>query len=516
MSQFWILNFVEVILKRISNIYKKVKELKIHRDPRVLYCLIAVLIFLAGVLIGGNCFRKNNNNFQIDITPIQAEQLQPQDQTQAQSQTQTQPQPQPQDQSDNQSRLQEQAQPLPHSPVSADNVIAPPAPINNTKVLTVTVRHKDSLAKIFKRNGVDIKDAKAILALKQAKALVGLRAGKKISLTIEKIKTNAKISTKLKQLIYVIDELNTLTVVARGKGWHAHIKHIEPSVKLSYAAATIHGSIYTAASKKGIPRKMVAQLANIFSQKVDVNKLQKGDRLALFYKEYTVNGKKIKDGEIVAAEIFHKNRLHRMIGFTDSNGITDYYNSEGYNNKPPFMRIPVSYIRIGSRFSSNRWHPILKFSRPHLGVDFCAPFGTPVRATSNGRVEFVGTKGGHGRTIVLKRGIYSTLYAHLSGFSAGVFPGGYVKKGQIIGYVGATGLATGPHLHYEFHINGVHHDPLSVKLPEGEMIAPEHRKKFFALSNRMLAQLNTHRKEMDHRMLAINESAELNSTEYSV
>lgn len=447
-------------------------------NSKIVYCFAAAALFMAGLLIGANCFKQNSTSYQIPIAPAVVDQ----NQTQVQSQI------------------------LPQSVVTAtaNEVVAPPLPTDNTKLLTVTVRHKDSLTRVFKRNSLDIKDAKAILALKKAKALRDLRAGKKIELTIEKVEKG----TKLKRLVYVIDELDTLAVTYHN-GWHAQIRHIEPTVKISYAAATIHGSLYTAASKHGISRNIVAQLTNIFSKKTDLRKMHKGDSFAVLYKEYAVNGKPIKEGEVVAAEVLHKGHLYRMIGFADAHGNTDYYTPEGYNSNPPFTRLPITnYTRIGSRFSLNRVHPILGYSRPHLGVDFCAPFGTPIKATSNGKIEFVGRHGGHGNAIIIRRGIYKTLYAHLSKFASGICSGCNVKKGQVIGFVGASGLATGSHLHYEFHVNGVHHDPLKVKLPEGEKIPPEYRKSFFAFAKKVLTQLDMHRNS-SHRMLAMNSVPEL-------
>ncbi len=470
------------------------KEVRFHRfrhNSKIFYCFVAIALFVIGVFIGANCFKKNSTSYQIPIVPTAAVVDQPQLQVQNQAQTQPQISPQP--------------------AAATNEVVALSPPADNTKLLTVTVRHKDDLTRIFKRNGIDVKDAKAILALKKAKALRDLRAGKKIELTVEKVEKGVK----LRQLVYVVSELDTLTVTSH-KGWHAQIKHIEPTVKISYAAATVHGSVYTAASKHGISRKIVAQLSNIFSKKADLRKMHQGDSFAVLYKEYAVNGKVIKDGEIVAAEILQKGRLYRMIGFTDVHGNTDYYTPEGYNSNPPFSRLPITnYTRIGSRFSLNRVHPILGYSRPHRGVDFCAPFGTPIKATSNGKVEFVGSHGQHGRTVIIQRGIYKTLYAHMSKFASNVCSGCNVKKGQTIGFVGASGLASGPHLHYEFHINGVHHDPLKVKLPVGEMIAPEYRKSFFAFAKRILTQLDAHRS--NHRMVAMNNVSELsNQKEFNV
>ena len=142
--------------------------------------------------------------------------------------------------------------------------------------------------------------------------------------------------------------------------------------------------------------------------------------------------------------------MHRVIGFTDSHGHTDFYTPEGRSVNPLFTRYPVTNFKyIGSRFSPARLHPVLGITRAHRGVDFTANTGTPVIATSNGKIEFMGYHGGHGRTVKIKNGPYSTLYAHLSGYSNNVHSGGYVKKGSVIGYVGSSGLATGPHLHFE-------------------------------------------------------------------
>jgi len=476
-------------LNYIAHAHNKIKKLWSHRrDPRVLYGL-SVVMFVFGLIIGANFFGKDNSSSQIEVAIIDQD-AQPQDQLLDQ------PQPASQEQESQQPLVQDQPQ---ASSVTTSQVSVPQHPVDNTKSFNATVRQKDTLTKIFKRNGLDIKDAKSILNLKQAKSLRQLRAGKKINLTTEKTKTGIK----LKKLVYVINELDTLTVVAHNKGWSAKIKHIKPTVKLSYASATVRGSVYTAASKNGVPRKVVAQLANIFSKKANFKKMRAGDHFAVVYKELIANGKKIKDGEVVAAELVHNKKVHRMIAFTDPKGNTDYYTPNGYNSKAPFARCPLtSYDRIGSRFSLSRYHPILAFSRPHLGVDFVARSGTPIKATSNGKIEFVGTRGGYGRTVIIKKDIYKTLYAHLSRFAGDIHAGSYVKQGQVIGYVGASGLATGSHLHYEFHVNGVHRDPLSVKLPEGEMIAPEYRKQFFALSKRMLAQLDLHKS--DRRMLAMN------------
>ena len=359
---------------------------------------------------------------------------------------------------------------------------------NIQKPLVVTIKSKDNLKKLFKRNGLNEKDALAILAIKKASSLKNLHAGKKISLTLDATKT------KLQVLEYKLDDLTTLVVTARKGGWSVDTKHIKPTTKTKYAAATITGSIYTAGKRAGVPQKLVAQMVNAFSNRVNVKKIHDGDKFALLYNEYTLDGKKVRDSDIAVAELVHKGETHRIVSFTDSYGHTNFYTPQGHSIKPAFERYPVAFNHIGSRFSHARHHPILGTVRAHTGVDLSADRGAPIKATGNGKIVFAGTSGGYGNVVRIKHGIYETVYAHLSRFSNKVYTGGYVKQGDVIGYVGSSGLATGPHLHYELRVNGVPHDPLKVKLPSGQMIASEHRNRFFALSKKVLSQLDSYRK----------------------
>jgi murein DD-endopeptidase MepM/ murein hydrolase activator NlpD len=357
--------------------------------------------------------------------------------------------------------------------------------------LAIVVKFKnDNLSKVFKRFGIkDVNAVTNILKLKKAYALNNLRPGHKLSLLVDPTRT------KIQSLTYDIDNLNTLVVTLVNNRWQVKEHHIEPTSTVKYVAATISGSIYAAGKQAGIPRKLIAQVVDVLNYKVNVNKLRSGDKLALFYREYElINGKKVRDSEIVAVELAQAGKMHHIVSFTDPHGHTNFYTPDGHNIKPSFVRYPISFRKITAGFSFSRFHPILGFTRPHLGVDFAARVGTPVKATSNGKVEFAGRKGGYGKTIIIRNGIYSTLYAHLSKFAKNMYSGRYVKQGEIVGYAGASGLATGSHLHYEFRINGVHYDPLKVKLPSGEMIAREYRGRFFALSKRMVAKLDLYRK----------------------
>lgn len=355
--------------------------------------------------------------------------------------------------------------------------------------LVVAIRSKDSLPRVFKRLGINDKSAVNIIKLKQAKALKSIRVGHKLSLLLDPTKT------KVQKLMYEIDALNTLVVTSVNNRWQVKENHITPTSKIKYVAATINESIYAAGKQSGIPRKLMAQIVDVLNYKVNVNRIRSGSKLALFYKEYDfINGKKVRDSEIVAIELAHADKMCHIIGFTDPHGYTNFYTPDGRSIKPSFVRYPMNFRKVNSRFSFSRVHPILGFARPHLGVDFAARTGTPIKATSNGRVDFMGRKGGYGKTIIIKKGVYSTLYAHLSRYAGDMHWGKYVKQGEVIGYAGASGLATSSHLHYEFRINGIHHDPLKVKLPSGEMIAAEYRGSFFALSKKMLAQLDSNRK----------------------
>lgn len=366
------------------------------------------------------------------------------------------------------------------------------------KPLVVTIRAKDNLGKIFKRIGLSPKSAAEILALKQAKALKDLHAGSKINLVVD-----SSIKSGVKELVYGINELDTIIVTSANNKWQVQNKHIKPVNVTKYASATVGSSLYASAKKAGVPQKLIARFVSVMGERA--GKIRSGDRFALFYEERTAQGKKIGESDILAAELVRGGKAQRVIGFAHD-GHTDFYTPEGHSLKSSFVRSPMEKIdRIGSRFSPARVHPILHITRPHLGVDLVAATGTPVKATSNGRVEYRGYRGGYGRTVIIRNGTYSTLYAHLSRFPADLQTGAYVRQGRVIGYVGSSGLATAPHLHYEFRNNGVHYDPLSVKLPAGEMIAAEHRTRFFAQSRRMVAQFDLYRKEQG-KMYALSDN----------
>jgi murein DD-endopeptidase MepM/ murein hydrolase activator NlpD len=198
----------------------------------------------------------------------------------------------------------------------------------------------------------------------------------------------------------------------------------------------------------------------------------------------------LRDGDIIAAEFVNQGRSYKALRYKDPKGDVDYYAPDGKRLRKKFLRTPVNFTRISSGFSLHRKHPILNVIRAHKGVDYAAPTGTPIRAAGDGKVVFKGRKGGYGKVIILRHGaIYSTVYGHMSRYARGLSVGKRVRQGQIIGYVGMTGLATGPHLHYEFRVHGVHRNPLTVKLPAAAPLPARYHADFQAHTEEALARL---------------------------
>jgi murein DD-endopeptidase MepM/ murein hydrolase activator NlpD len=277
-------------------------------------------------------------------------------------------------------------------------------------------------------------------------------------------------------------------------------QHIDK--RMAYATATIDDSLFLAGRKAGLSDALIMELAGIFGWDIDFAlDIRNGDSFIVVYEENYLNGEKISDGKILAAEFINQNTPHRALRYTDASGNTEYYSEDGKNMRKAFLRTPVDFRRISSRFNLRRKHPILNRIRAHKGVDYSAGRGTPVRATGNGKIIHRGRKGGYGKTIVIRHGSkYSTLYAHLNGYKRGLRNGSKVKQGQIIGYVGSTGLATGPHLHYEFRVNGVHRNPLTVKLPSAKNLAKKFRPDFTQQTSQYVAQLDS----LKRTLLALN------------
>lgn len=250
--------------------------------------------------------------------------------------------------------------------------------------------------------------------------------------------------------------------------------------RIAYVTGTIESSLFEDGQEAGLSDAQIMKLAEIFGWDIDFAlDLRRGDSFSVIHEEKYWRGQKVTDGPILAAEFINQGNIFRAFAYRDVNGYTTYYAPDGTSVRRPFLRTPVEFSRITSRFTRGRFHPILKTWRAHKGVDYAAPVGTPVRATASGRILVMGWNGSYGKRIVIRHSAtYSTVYAHLSRFNNSLHVGSFVEQGQTIGYVGATGLASGPHLHYEFQVDGVHRNPLTFRFVGSTLIAEEHRDDF--------------------------------------
>jgi murein DD-endopeptidase MepM/ murein hydrolase activator NlpD len=354
------------------------------------------------------------------------------------------------------------------------------------------VKPGDSLALIFSRLKLSPNLLHRIVnSSKEAKTLANIRPGEAIKVRIDQ-------QGELLELVHKQSEIRSLQILPTDESFAAQINDRSLEKRIASASGTITSSLYMGAQRAGLPDALTMELANIFGWDIDFAlEIRAGDQFSLIYEEEYLDGKKYRNGPILAAEFVNQGKVFRAIRFEDDEGYSSYYSPQGESMRKAFLRAPVDFRRISSRFTKARYHPVLGKKRPHMGVDYAAATGTPIKASGDGRVIFRGTKGGYGRTVMIKHGSqYTTLYAHMSKFRGNVKNGSRVRQGQVIGYVGQSGLATGPHLHYEFRVNGVHRNPLTIKLPAAEPLAKNYRAKFTQISSQLLAELDLIAKTM--------------------
>ncbi len=300
------------------------------------------------------------------------------------------------------------------------------------------------------------------------------------------------VNGELESLVYKKNAIETLSASRDNDGFNVKLTSKEVKTKIASATATIHSSLFLDGKKAGLSDKLIMQLANIFAWDIDFAlNLRENDQFTLTYEQQYVDGKKYDTGNILAAEFTNQGHSYTAVRYEDSTGKVSFYTPDGKNMRKTFLRTPVDFARISSRFNLKRKHPVLNRIRAHKGVDYAAATGTPIKSTGDGRIAYRGRKGGYGRVVIVKHGQgYSTLYAHMSAYKNGQKTGQHIKQGQVIGYVGKSGLATGPHLHYEFRINGVHRNPLTVKFPHAKSIKPTLMAEFKSQTEPLLSQLN--------------------------
>ncbi len=289
--------------------------------------------------------------------------------------------------------------------------------------------------------------------------------------------------------------LETLEINRAEDGFHGERVIREPEARITYAEAEIDSSLFGAGQSAGLTDKLTMELAGIFGWDIDfVMDIRKGDRFGVVYEELYLDGEKIDNGRILAANFQNSGRDLAAVLYTDDNGVSGYFTPDGRSMRKAFLRTPVDFARISSHFNLKRKHPVLHKIRAHKGTDYAASPGTPIKAAGDGKIILAGRKGGYGNTVVLQHGNnITTLYAHMKGFARGIRSGKWIKQGQVIGYVGSSGLATGPHLHYEFRLNGAPRNPVTVKLPDAAPIPKAEMARFKAATEQSLAQLDTYR-----------------------
>lgn len=267
---------------------------------------------------------------------------------------------------------------------------------------------------------------------------------------------------------------------------------VKRETHIQMKSGVIKSSLFAATDGANVPDSVAIQIAEIFASDIDFHRdLRKEDRFKVVYESHYSIGEPTGTGRVLAVEFVNKGKPYQAVYFEANDKERGYYTPEGKNLRREFLRSPLKFSRISSGFSRSRYHPVLKKRRPHKGVDYAAPRGTPVRATANGTVAVSTRKRGYGKLIILKhRGRYSTAYAHLSAFAKGLRKGKRVNQGDIIGYVGSTGMATGPHLHYEFRINGVQRNPLRVVMPAAIPLSAKNIPAFKKYAKPLMARLH--------------------------
>lgn len=353
------------------------------------------------------------------------------------------------------------------------------------ETLAVKIKSGDTLDRLFRRHKLSVADLAVMLQLKEARnGLSKIKPGDVI-----------EIRHRGEQVLDLTRRLNeelSLRLVRRDSGYAAEFLAHPVERRVAHANGELETSLFEAGTEAGMSDTLTMNLAGIFAWDVDFAlDIRAGDEFSLVYEEIWQDGQRLRDGEILAAEFVNQGEVFRALRFEDPQGRVDYYTPEGHSVRKAFLRSPVDFRRVSSNFNPNRLHPILKTRRPHRGVDYAANRGTPVKAAGDGKVIFRGRNGGYGNTVILQHGgNITTLYGHLSRFAKKAGRGSRVRQGQVIGYVGSTGLANGPHLHYEYRLNGVHRNPRTVPLPEADPIPKEYRTQFEEAIRPLVAQLD--------------------------
>jgi len=356
------------------------------------------------------------------------------------------------------------------------------------ELVEMVVGRGDSLELLFRRHDLSLGDLSVMARLSEAADhLRILRPGDEIRITHKE--------GQVTSLTREIDEFSVLSIVRGSEGFEVELLARDVEARTVGAHGMIQRSLFEAAQDAGISDAVTMNMAGIFQWDIDfIQDVRIGDEFTVIYEELWREGVKLRDGAIVAAEFVNQETPFRAARYIDGSGTAGYFTPEGRSVRKAFIRAPVDFTRISSNFDPNRRHPLLNTIRAHRGVDYAAPTGTPIKAAGDGRVTFRGVRNGYGNAIILQHGgNITTLYAHMSRFAQPKV-GNRVGQGQTIGYVGMSGLATGPHLHYEYRINGVHRNPRTVPLPPADPVPAEYRDDFQMAAAPLWRQLDVYRR----------------------
>ena len=349
------------------------------------------------------------------------------------------------------------------------------------------VKSGDNLARLFKRAKIKPQQLDELMKLgKEVKTLTNI-------FPKDLIRVLSDDAGVLQALRYDINHKSYLMVERENGALVAKTYNHLIETRQTHASGVIDSSLFLAAQNAGISQNIIMELANVFGWDIDFAlDIRKGDNFTVLYEELFRNGEKISDGNILAAEFTNNGKAYRAVRYTNpQTNNSEYYTPDGKSMRKAFLRTPVNFARISSRFTTSRYHPVLHKVRSHKGVDYAAKSGTPIYSAGDGKVIFKGRKGGYGKVMIVQHGSkYTTLYAHLKTYNRKLRIGSRVKQGQTIAYVGSTGLATGPHLHYEFRVNGTHRNPLTVKLPVSNPVPKRYMADFELTTTPVFSQLD--------------------------
>lgn len=371
------------------------------------------------------------------------------------------------------------------NPTTTQPDLTPESPTPADAWHTETVRSGDNLSLIFQRAGLTDKDMYAFISSTPAtKQLQRLHPGHTFAFKLTP-------EGELEELRFQLDALESTLFTRTDDGFKATSEIKKPDIEVAYREATINNSLFVDGQRVHLDTGLIMELANIFGWDIDFAlDIHRGDSFKVVYEEKFLDGKKIGTGQILSAQFTNQGKTFKTVRYTDTDGDTHYYTPEGNTMRKAFLRTPIDFARISSHFNLNRKHPILNTIRAHKGTDYAAATGTPIKSTGDGKVIHASSKGAYGNAVIIQHGQgYKTLYAHMSKFGK-YRVGSRVRQGDVIGYVGSTGLATGPHLHYEFYVNGTVRNPVTVELPKSPAIAQNEKQRFRQMTAPLLAQLD--------------------------